>query len=783
MTGTAIKKAKKERWFTRDDVYDVISMLLIAASLMFSVWEFLPVFGRTVRAFVDVGTSLAYYFTELSGFKGLIVPTVAEIPEGLNSLLPMEWETFRGQLEEYGRLLISEENLQDFFQDALSTIADNLTIFILFLPILLLLGYGIYYFYHTPKDLPEHELTAEEEQQKEDTRPKALFKKIESVVYVPVKNFISGYIYRLREHPLPFKLMKIIWFYNLNLITISVGLFAYAIYFCVGSITKFSIHALYAQVVKISADITVALNFLPWWAKAIIGFKIFDVMRKKIGVAALHFFEECNRAFLKLYLGALFIVGKQRAKKTSIVTDMCLSQEVVYREDAMDNAKKRDKQFPNFPWRRVEELYWKSLELGTLPTLASIREFVRELRYRFEQSVLHPYWYSDAQRWPHMYAIGWDRIKSTGYKWNDFIFGYDWRRYGLTFDDNLKEINIFEAIEAYMQHFYVYACPTSLIFSNYAIRTDIRWEDYGYWPDMDADFFNVSSSELDDVSQYSKIGNQDYVRLGKRFDDMNVYVNGFEFGVWGEMEVAKERGNQISNSSVKATDENINAKNDMREINFKMQGHASTIDNYTYFRPIMDDQRPDSLGADNKDLCDVLMIKEVSDANLVMPGFMFEEWLYAAATGLHDAFYYLLRKMGKENGLLVYLMRKLYHPIFAHYWRIINKFSVYTASLRIWNAMSEEVLKTKAKYYICTFKTYRERFATDGIKMFYHAKALQSKYGTYSMPTYADKQMSVDEMVKNNSLFYSKLIKMFLSDETGKLSSSANVRRLKVKKA
>ena len=42
-----------------------------------------------------------------------------------------------------------------------------------------------------------------------------------------------------------------------------------------------------------------------------------------------------------------------------------------------------------------------------------------------------------------------------------------------------------------------------------------------------------------------------------------------------------------------------------------MRGHAATVDNYTFFRMFMDDQRPDSLGADNKQLCDTVMIKKM----------------------------------------------------------------------------------------------------------------------------------------------------------------------------
>lgn len=761
-----IKVATKK--LTRENVYDIISIALIGASLLFSVFQFREVFWRAIRSVWDVLTSIAYYFTELSGFRGVVTATVVEIPDGLTSVLPFEWETFTAQWELFGSLLINQYHIQGYFDFVLDVLGDIATWAVLLLPIVLLLGFIIWWIYRQPLDVPVDENG--ERIELPDSKPLVLYKRIEARTWIPVRDFVKGYVQHLLnpERRLAFKLLAIIWFYNLNLTTIILDLIAYAIFFCADSVLAFNVYGFYAQLVKLVADITVPIVFLPWWLQLYIGFRIFDHYRQKAGMMRLYMCEAFNRAFLKLYLGALFIVGKQRAKKTSIVTDMSLTQEIIYRDDAKANLAKRDKQFPFFPWRNVEELYWISQEKGTLPTLASIREFVKELQYRFQKRHL----YRDAQRWPHLYQNGWKNIRACGYKWDDFLFGYDWERYGLTYNNGLKIVTIFEAIEAYMQHFYIYACPSSLIFSNYAIRTDIQWEDYGFWPVMDGDFFARLPENMYEESQYSKIGNQDYVRLGKRVDDQDPCVDGFEIGVWSEMETAKERGNQITNRAVQADDDSVNAKNDLREINFKMQGHASTIDNYTYFRPIMDDQRPDSLGADNKDLCDVLMVKSVTDANLVLPGFLIEEGIYALATLIRDKFYYHMRKLGRDNSLLVYLVNKLHAPINAHYERLTNKYSVYTASLRIWNAMSEEVLKKEAKYYICTYKTYRERFATDGIKAFYHAKALRAKKGTNQMPTYDDKHMSVEQMVKNRSLFYSKLVKMFLSGESGKLASN-----------
>ena len=181
-----------------------------------------------------------------------------------------------------------------------------------------------------------------------------------------------------------------------------------------------------------------------------------------------------------------------------------------------------------------------------------------------------------------------------------------------------------------------------------------------------------------------------------------------------------------SESRVLKREWSFRAQSEMLSTSVFLWISACIRDNYTFFRLLMDDHRQDSLSADNKDLCDVIMVKNVSDARTVMPFYYFGELLYSIATKIHDKIYYSLRNLRGDanNTLLVYLMKKLYNPIFRHHDRITKYYTVYTANLRIEDAMQKEVLTEKGKYYICMKKTYSDRFATDGLKQFYHQKAL-----------------------------------------------------------
>ena len=125
------------------------------------------------------------------------------------------------------------------------------------------------------------------------------------------------------------------------------------------------------------------------------------------------------------------------------------------------------------------------------------------------------------------------------------------------------------------------------------------------------------------------------------------------------MEHAKERGNS-TRTGKKRIPPDCNQHNDLFELDVKMHGHVATIDNYTYFRMLLDQSKAcaDSLAADDKDLCDIIMIKKTSEAKIVMPGFLIEEAAYLIATKFFDKVYYRIRNLRGDNTLFVYLLKK-----------------------------------------------------------------------------------------------------------------------------
>ncbi len=720
-----------------------VGIVLVFIALAFIRFE--KVFDRTLASMKDFATSFVYFFAALIGMKGEIHPTVNDIPKKAVEVLPFDPYVFSDKLKEFGRALISKERIAAYMQMLTSkgTVVLGVAIPI---AIIVLLIWGV----------SKLKKKAQNNHYNEDTLPLRIYKTVELFTWVYVKKFASLYIGFLSVHKWYLLAFGLVWAYNLNLITIALEIIAYALYL------PFSLDFLhlYTLIAKVAMDLTVAIDFLPWFVWVIVGYFFFDWWRKEQALKVLYRYEDRNRVFLENHPGALFIVGKQRSEKTKMMTDMALSQEQIFRDTAFNGMMRHAKQFPYFPWVNLQNFYRTAYMLHSLPTLESHRRFMRKLylhfKYRdryagtFMEEFLH-YWYT----------------LRYGYDYEDFIFEYDFARYGIEYDDGLTMVHVFEALEAYVQQLYIYAAPTPLIFGNYSIRTDIVWQDTGNLMVYNGDFFRRKSKDVEEISQYSHIGIEDSMRLGKLNDENNPYKDAAEVGVWVKTEWAKERGNQITNRiySEKNQDEEDWEKctplNDGFEVNVKMKGHEATIDYDNYFRLFGDDQRPGSLGAENKDLCDVVRIEGVSNKKVVLPFFFVEQIVNFFAEKIYDKQYIDEAVRRGDNTLWGYLRKKICTPIFHHYERLKKQYCAHTIPLRVWDGGTDEVINGKSVYYVCEGKAHRKRYATDAIKPWYSKKAARSMFGLNDVPQFRNVHMTTEEMQMIGSHFYKRLDKVF----------------------
>lgn len=739
MARSVLKEISKKR----RRAYHIVCVALLIISLAFSVFRFPQVGIRVWQSLVDLIFSLGFYGTKVAHNLGwinsgaVVRPTVVNIPDGMESLLPIEWDKFVELFEVFINRLFDFTYLDRYMTHVGNGIADVSEILLLFIIPMTLLIVVLTLVY-----------SFENNEHNKDSSALKRYKSFERKILQPIKETLTSFACFLRERWY-WTALGIVWAWNFSVTTIFFEFFAWLFYFSVSQ----DFLTIYTQIVKLVVDLTVPVFFLPrlaWW---IIGLKVFDIVRKKIAVTVLKAKEEVVKGFLELYSWSIFIVGKMRAKKTTMLTLFKRILERVFRDKAEEKFFQRDMQFPNFPWI-YPELMVKLGKRGSFRTLESCRAFVAELKTYFYKR--NKYTKEETQ------SILRRLRKRYGYPCNDFIFDYDYKTYGLKYDTGTTIIDVFFALEMYMQLFQIYNQRSPLDISTYSIREDIKWDDKGNYPKYDGDFYDRKPENVKRDSKYSHRMNFDIFRLGKVFDNKCDENDSVEYAIGVFDETDKERKNMITKRGTKASANLANQENDLFETDTKMRpGHAALVDNYPFFRWLMAAQRPTALGADNRDMTVEVYIKGVSEAKLAMPGFAFEEALYVLMTPIVKKVYYSFRNLRGDNTLFIYLLKKFYGAVFNHYWRVFNKYSYYVATVKVSDSQDNEVLEKEKKIPIPTCIVYAEVFASNSHSGFYSAKARRSNKGLNEIPMYKGVRPTFEELQEQKSYFIEDISESF----------------------
>ncbi len=727
----------------------VLSAAILACSLLFSFFHFKGVFFRVTQAIEDCIRAAAYFIGKPFNidFLSNVRQTVNDVPESAIEILPFDPAILKGKFKLYFKVLFSKENLLDFSWFLFSVFG---TVIKLFAPVLLLL-------YLIKKRVLAVAKKLHPEGRNEDTVYLKWFKICERATWRHFKEGCIIYVCFLKEHKAYIIAFLAIWTYNLNLFTIAIEAIAFAMHL----ITSLNGETIFVQIAKLAMDGSVAISFLPPWAIGILVWLAFDYIRTKTGMVLLWNMEEYDEAFLKEHPGALYVIARQRMKKTTTITAMARTEERVHREHALEDMLRCEKNFPFFPWINVDHLYKVGMEKDIIHVIAQYEPLIKRLRLHFKYR--HRY-ETKERKFLKDFLFYWYK-KKCGYDFNDFIFGYEHKYYPTKYNNGLVMVDVFEAVQDYIEQLHIYAAPTPLIFGNYSIRTDIQFDRSKVFPKMDANYFSRRPQDLYAVSQYCHISDQDAQRLGKLIDENNPYKDGFEVGIEAMTEYAKERGNQLTNRGVSAEDEDANVKNDNYEMNVKMQTHGATIANYTYVRRFMDDHRAGSLGADNRDLCTVVYIKKCGPRKCVLPFSGIEKTLGWVAGKLYDKAHLEEKYNHADHTLTMYLMRKIFTPIFHYVDRRLSTFSYCVLKLKVTDGADSELLDGD-KFYIIEKKDYAGAFATDTFKDYYRKKARRSKYGLNDFPQYKGRRMTTEEMDKVHSYLFKRMNEVFSGDQT-----------------
>ena len=691
----------------RTKIFVGLSIGITVLSVLLGASIFYRSYMRLWETLGDLWDSVRYYFCEMFMIEHNIHAGVTDKSEvlGIENILPETPEGFGVNWTIYFKLFFGARNLQGYNEIVGVGIGNVSRYILLFLPLVVVLVLLVRKAYSTPNT-----------RHNQDTKPLRIFKRIAAKTYQPIRRFILDFKEYLNAHDKWKTWWIVIWLMNLNLMSIIVAFVAYYMYFAV----TFKVLTLYGQVCKLVLDIALVLRQFPWFLTGTITWWIFNKIRENIALQVLQRNESRNCGFIKELPIVSMSCGSMGKKKTTLTTDMSLSQTVMFRQEAFVRLQKQDMKFPFFPWIKFEKELQACMEYGRVYNLASIRTWVAQKRERY--------------------------ANCGNADWQ--LYGYDTERYGLYYDGGLKKEYLFEVLETYAKLYFIYVIQSSLLVANYSIREEDILFDEGNFPMRSYGFFAPAT----EFTRFAHILDFDVLRLGKKVIANNPKAGSFEFGVVVITEIGKERANMLELKEMKKGAGEANQKNDLFNAWLKMCRHSATVDNYPFIKVFVDEQRPESWGADARDLCDILTIVSSGKQKLAFPFYVIEEmiydWLFTWFMGL----YYHFRHIRGDNTLLVYLLKCIVSKIWIRNERIYNRFGYSVLSIEKERGTQDSKPERK-RYYLANYKIYRERFTTDCFSDYFNELAEKSGVGLMDYIAYASVKASVDELKLQNSYF------------------------------
>ena len=693
----------------------ILSLVIIAGVCMLAFRVNPKFYVRIIETLRDIKSSTVCYFYNFIGKEKIPPSSVTEyssLPYSPVFSVPFTWVEFKVKWMEYWGKFASKDNVIDYLIAIVKRTSDASRFLILFMPILL----AVVLLRRMRGEVINNDYN-------KDTLPLKIYKRFLYYPSLNMRKSVSYYIDFIKDNLIYLKLLLFVLAVILNGAVIIGETIAFVLYFS----STFDFTHIYTQFYKLFCDLSVPIRFTPWPISAVVAYIIFCKIREKIGCRVLIHHELCNRGFINSQPVVTMSVGSMGSGKTTMVADMVLSREVMNRDKALELMITTDMRYPMFPWVNLECELKNQMKRHKVFNLANTARFIDRKRKMWERKTKK-------------------KSESTD------IFGYDIKRYSASYDDGLTVSSIWDSIRDYAQLFIIYVCSSSLILSNFAVRSGGVLYDEGNLPVWTDDFFSRHSVDKERMYRYSHILDFDTLRLGVKMRENNINANALEFGVIAITEIGKERGNALENKSKKKNDMEANQNNDGMNNAIKMIRHRATVCNYCFVSIFTDEQRAASWGADARELCNIINIMEKGERKLAYPLFGIEEFLYNAVFSRFVPYYKDHRFRRGDNTLIMFLFRRFCCFISKHYERIHNRFDYFILKLECEKGTMREEAKT-AKYYISTKKTYADRFKTDCIADFFRNMAQKSTVGLDDLAMYGCTKATLDELTLQNSYF------------------------------
>lgn len=716
----------------------VVTLLSLLMGLLFP--NSLP---RLAEAFRDLGTSIAYYFCKLLFEEANpIPPTINSLPTWQFSpelwprinILPETWEEFINYWGVFLSLLFDQYNFLFYWYAVTDFLYYFSRILLLLLPVLV----AVILILSKSKSK-----TCTERGKK--SKPLLVFEGLLFRYVYPAVAWCKSFRQFLKENPGYIHSWLVIWALHFNFFSIGVSLIGYYFYL----VSSWDLLSIYTQLLKLQRDIAPVVRFVPgllwlaffWW--------IYSYICSTVAFKYLDAAEKANRNVIEQSSIVTCVAGPPGAGKTQLITSMALTAQVKLFDDAFEIMLTRAAQFPNFPWQDFRDHLKWLIDRRIICDINQAKRYFarRKSGYDYLTGVLS---YRQLQRVLRKHPEVWY-----------YFYGYDYIHYRSTYNDELKIIHLYDALESYAAAFLVFSLQSNLLFSNYSIRTDSILKDKGNLPLRNNDFFDRDPVKQEVYSQHSHIIDFDVLRLGRKIKENNEKANGAPVGVIVVTEIDKEFKNMQLLKETKINADETNQKNDLHDAALMMIRHGAVIDYKPFVFVLADLQRPEAWGAGGRELGYVAFIEDKSSMQPSLP-FFSSYWLTQGVFSLikkkWDKFHSDYQYRRSDETLVVFLLRNLMTAIDDHYKRIENMFGMQVLRLGIESGRLDGKRQDE-RWIKLSKKDYSNRARTDCLESVWD-KATPNTMHIDDFIQYAGGLASRQECEFQNSYFQNDVHKM-----------------------
>lgn len=714
--------------------YIFASVLLL--TMIIAIICYRTSFVRIWESLCDFGTSIAYYFCKIFQVDNSLVPSVIKISDTVRSIdyiFPTTSKSYGVKVLCSLHLLFNLNNIGTFINGISVLFVVLPVLFTLLVPLFLLISYYLNNF-------------AKKECINVDKESKGykIAVKIQNKVIYPIWAYIKTLYYFLKINTIYIKLFLFELAVIYRIVPICIELIAYVLYFAV----SFDIATLFIQLYRTVLDLSLLLS-LPLGVWFIVFLLLFDYLCFKRAYDVLEHNEAMNCGFVKSLPLVVMNCGLMGADKTTLLTDMSLTNSKIIRQDVLDLLLKNQLRFPNFDWAFFENSLRKEIKSGAIYSRVTAKMYVRNVfNHIVRLSIDNAY----CEAYKTVVRRDKTRHRVSGLF---TFFGYNFKHNRVCYDNALVYTSLIEACENYAQEYVIYTMTTSLILSNISIREDFVVRDKGAFPLFDYNFFRSKVGER--KSRYSHIIDLDTFRMMTKLNEKNDRRLALDFGVVSISEIGKELGNQIENANYKKDDKLANPKNDGFSKFVKMSRQRIMLEFIRLYRMFCDEQRPESVMADFREVLQILRISGNDKEHFALRGRAFEDLFYYYIIAPLER--YRLRYISNrtDKTLIMYVVNNVVSAFMNHYERLRNKFTFKVKEIGMESGQLDGKIVYK-KYYLSRLKVYRDRFATDCFSAIYEEESLKSMNGLSKVITYKNTLAEASELLLQNSYFSNDLL-------------------------